>query len=692
MPRDFLLEIGLEEIPARFIPDASAQLKDKVEQFLKSKRIGFAEIKPFSTPRRLAVWVKQVEERQEDLNEILRGPAKRIAVEEDGSWSKAAIGFARGKGANVEDLFIEEVKGEEYLFVRKSQAGEPTVQILPELVTVISSMSFPKNMRWGKEELRFVRPIRWIVALFGDEVIPMTIAGVRSGAITYGHRFLGNQVTLASPDQYVSLLEKGYCLVDPDERRNRIVEQIRALEAEKGWVVPLDEGLLEEVTNLVEYPTVLYGSFDETFLQIPSQVLITSMREHQRYFPVESPEGELLPYFITVRNGDRRNLEGVAKGNEKVLSARLADARFFYEEDQKMSIDACLARLESVIFHEELGTIADKVRRIRELSGEWTEMLKLDQDLAEAIDRTASICKFDLVTHMVYEFPELQGIMGADYARKLGESEEVSQGIFEHYLPRFAGDQLPASTVGAIVGLADKIDTIVGSFSIGIIPTGSQDPYGLRRAAQGIVQILLDKELPLTLDQLWRSSIQVYRKRNLYKENEEELLRDLDQFFMLRLKNLLQERGIRYDVIDAVLSAPIHEIVQLVKKADILQERVERPDFKKTVEAFTRVNNLANKAEHDHLQPSDLVEEIEQTLWEAYQTVNQTVENALSEGDLSAVLDSMTSLQTHIEAFFANVMVMVEDEKLRTARLALLKRLSRLFAQYADFNKLVFSS
>lgn len=691
MSKDFLLEIGLEEVPARFIPEASCQLAEKVAQFLNQRRIGYQRIESYSTPRRLAVLVRSLEEKQSDLNEVLRGPAKRIAVDHEGNWTKAAIGFATGKGATVEDLFFQEVKGEEFVFVRIHQQGEDTVKLLPEITGVIASMHFPKNMRWGTKELRFVRPIRWLVAMYGDQVVPMSIADVESSNISYGHRFLGHPVTITQPGDYVQLLEKEYCLVDPNERRSRIVAQIKELEAEMNWNIPLDEGLLEEVTHLLEYPTVLYGTFDPEFLKIPREVLVTSMKEHQRYFPVESKDGRLLNHFVTVRNGDRRNLEGVAKGNEKVLSARLADARFFYEEDQKLSIAQCLARLENVVFHEELGTIADKVRRIRELTGEWAEILQLDEETAELVDRTASICKFDLVTNMIYEFPELQGIMGEDYARKLGEKEEVARGIFEHYLPRFSGDRLPSSDVGTLVSLADKIDTIVGSFSIGIIPTGSQDPYGLRRQAQGIVQILFEREVDLTLEQLFDSSIRIFQQNGRLKKEPTELKQDLWGFFQLRLKNLLQERGVRYDVIDAILSSPINKIPDLVARAEVLLEQVEQAEFKKTVEAFTRVNNLAAKAESNQLDPQLLIEEVEKRLYLKFLEIREKVDDAFHAGQYATALTTMAGVQSDIEQFFDKVMVMVDDLTLRNARLALLKNLSELFHRFADFNKLVFA-
>ncbi len=690
MHKDFLLEIGLEEMPARFIPNASSHLEEKVYQFLEQHRIQYESLQSFSTPRRLAVLVTNLATKQEDLNEELRGPAKRIAIDEAGNWSKAAIGFARGKGLTVDDLYMQEVNGEQFVFVRKQEVGKETKAILSELSTVISSMSFPKNMRWGVEELRFVRPIRWLVALYGSDVIPMTVAGVLSDRITYGHRFLGAAVLVGRPDQYATLLQEQFCFVDPTEREARILNQIAQIrENNDGWDISPDQELLSELVNLVEYPTVFVGSFAESYLEVPSEVLTTSMRVNQRYIVVES-EGQLLPYFVGVRNGDDRSIDLVVKGNEKVLSARLADAKFFYDEDQKLSIDDYNERLETVVWHEELGSMADKVRRIRELSGEWAEMLKLENKKVDLIDRAASICKFDLVTHMVYEFPELQGLMGYYYAGKIGEPLEVARAIHEHYFPLSAGGACPSDDIGSLVAIADKIDTIVGSFLIGIIPTGSQDPYGLRRAAHGVVQIVTEMKIDLSLDQLFRSSLSIYRKLNKLTKTDDEVLEELGQFFSLRVKNILQEKGIRYDIIDAILPSIFGNLEDLMQKAAVLQAQIEQSEFKKVVEAINRVANLAKKAESTDLVVEDLEETVEIALWERFAEVRQLTEKELQEDHFNETLSHLASLQPEIEAFFDQVMVMVEDEKLRKARLALLKNLSNLFNTFADFSKLIF--
>ena len=686
--RDLLVEVGLEEMPARFVAQTAAQFKEKVEKWLAAERIPFDQITALETPRRFAVLINGLAEKQPDRNEEAKGPARKIAQDEAGNWSKAALGFARSNNVEADQLYYKEVNGIEYVHARKSEAGKATTDLLPQLGDVITSMNFPKNMRWGARDLKYVRPIRWLVALFGEELVSLEVAGVKSGRVSRGHRFLGAEVEISKPGEYVSKLAEQHVLVNPEERRAIIVEQIKRMEQEKGWNIPMDEGLLDEVVHLVEYPTALYGTFEEEFLTIPREVLVTSMREHQRYFPVEDAKGQLLNHFVTVRNGDSRALENVAKGNEKVLRARLSDARFFYVEDQKLTIDSCLKRLETIVFHEELGTIGDKVRRVRKTAGQIGAKLGVSQEEAKQVDRIAEISKFDLVTNMVGEFPELQGIMGEDYARKAGESELVASGVFEHYLPRFAGDKMPVSAQGAIVSMADKLDTIVGCFSIGIVPTGSQDPYGLRRMAAAIVSILVERDWQLSLDQLWDAALETYAAQGVTKRPVEEVKKDLVDFFVLRLKNVLQENHVRYDVIDAVLSADLTQVPDLLAKAKALMAAVEDEEFKLIVEQFNRVNNLAQKAEADQVDEALFAEEVERALYQSYLSVSQEV-SALA--DQEKVLGTLSTLREPIKAFFDQVMVMAEDQAVRANRLGLLLRLSRLIFGYADFAKIVFA-
>lgn len=690
MSKDLLFEIGLEEVPARFIPNAIQQLKERMTAWLDSSRIAYSAVEAYATPRRLAVLVKEVAEKQEDINEEVKGPSRKIALDEAGNWSKAALGFARSQGVDPEKFTFKELGGVEYIYATKSSIGVPTADVLSEgLLHILHAMTFPKFMRWASYDFKFVRPIRWLVALFGSDIVNLEIAGVQSGNVTRGHRFLGQEAVVESPADYVEVLRKQHVIVDIEERQSLIVKQIEALAAEKDWTIAVKDDLLEEVLYLVETPTVLFGGFDPAFLNIPKDVLITSMREHQRYFPVLDRTGKLLPYFVTVRNGGSQSLEVIAKGNEKVLRARLSDAKFFYEEDQKLEIKDALSKLESIVFHEELGTVGDKVRRIRRIADALAEKLRVSQDTQESVSRAADICKFDLVTQMVYEFPELQGVMGEDYARKAGEKEEVARAVFEHYQPRFAGETVPSTNAGAIVSIADKIDTITGCFSIGIIPTGSQDPYALRRQAAGIVQILLDRKLSATLSDVFNIALDVHSNFGNMKRSADEIRKELHEFFGLRVKKLLSET-LRYDVVDAVLSAGYDDVASVVNRGAALMTAVQTGDaFKATVESFNRVGNLAAKAVHKSVNTGEFTEQGEKNLYEAWYGAYESYCTALQEGDATQALTLASSITPAVTVFFDSVMVMAEDDAVRNNRLALLAAIDSELKRFADFSKLV---
>lgn len=693
--QDFLLEIGVEEMPARFVRQSMEQLQTKLEQWLGEHSLTYAHIAAFATPRRLSVLVKGLAERQADREEEVKGPAKKIALDDAGNWTKAAQGFARSQGVSVDDLIFKEQKGVEYVYAHKQIKGLETEQLLPQLEELIKGLTFPKQMRWGSHTLRFVRPLKWLVALYGQTVIPLEITGVMADRYTEGHRFLSGSIRLDQPGEYVEVLRDNFVIVNMEERKHMIVEQLQAIEKENGWTVPIDQALLEEVTQLVEYPTALYGSFDKEFLDIPSEVLITSMKEHQRYFPVTDERGRLLPHFITIRNGQEDSEGLVVRGNEKVIRARLADARFFYEEDKKLKIDTALSQLEQIVFQEELGSIGDKVRRVKQLALHVASAVQLDEQARQSLERAAEICKFDLVTQMVGEFPELQGIMGEKYAGLAGEDEEVSKAVREHYLPRFAGDKLPTQQISSILSIADKMDTIAGCFGIGIQPTGSQDPYALRRQATGIVQIILAENWPITLAQLFSLTLSVLRQANLLKEDEQKIIRDLEQFFFLRLKNKLQEEGIRYDLIEAVLVDYANtSLVAIVTKANLLMKEMKKETFKPLVEAFTRVNNLAIKLEERDRPVKEALFEgaSEQTLFDIYDIVNKDYTVHAQAGQWEEAFQALIQLQEPIDQFFEETMVMVDKEELRLNRLALLQKVSQLLHRFADFSQIVFSS
>ncbi|MCY8207227.1 glycine--tRNA ligase subunit beta [Bacillus subtilis] len=674
--QDLLLEIGLEEMPARFLNESMVQLGDKLTGWLKEKNITHGEVKLFNTPRRLAVFVKDVAEKQDDIKEEAKGPAKKIALDADGNWTKAAIGFSKGQGANVEDLYIKEVKGIEYVFVQKFQAGQETKSLLPELSGLITSLHFPKNMRWGNEDLRYIRPIKWIVALFGQDVIPFSITNVESGRTTQGHRFLGHEVSIESPSAYEEQLKEQHVIADPIVRKQMIQSQLEAMAAENNWSIPVDEDLLDEVNHLVEYPTALYGSFESEFLSIPEEVLVTTMKEHQRYFPVKDKNGDLLPHFITVRNGNSHAIENVARGNEKVLRARLSDASFFYKEDQKLNIDANVKKLENIVFHEELGSLADKVRRVTSIAEKLSVRLQADEDTLKHVKRAAEISKFDLVTHMIYEFPELQGIMGEKYARMLGEDEAVAAAVNEHYMPRSAGGETPSTFIGAVVAMADKLDTIASFFSIGVIPTGSQDPYGLRRQASGIVAILLDRNWGISFEELLTF---------VQTDKENELL----DFFTQRLKYVLNAEQIRHDVIDAVLESSELEPYSALHKAQVLEQKLGAPGFKETAEALGRVISISKKGVRGDIQPDLFENEYEAKLFDAYQTAKQNLQENFSKKDYEAALASLAALKEPIDAYFDHTMVIADNEALKANRLAQMVSLADEIKSFANMNALI---
>lgn len=689
MAKDLLFEIGMEEIPARFIRAAAEQLEERVSRSLRDARIDFSAIQSYATPRRVAIIVSSLAETQTDLTEEIKGPSKKIALNEHGEWSKAAEGYMRNQGIHSSNLYFREVAGVEYIYATKKNEGIATSELLSNLLTqVIHSMTFPKNMRWGNYDLKFVRPIRWIVALYGKDIVPIEVAGVKSNNITRGHRFLGKDIHLDSAQSYLESLKLQYVFADIEERKKIILSQLHDLALEKEWTISIKEDLLEEVLFLVEYPTVLYGGFDSDYLNIPRDVLITSMREHQRYFPVFDHDDHLLPFFVAVRNGDTRFIDQVARGNEKVLRARLSDARFFYLEDHKMTIDLALSKLESIVYHEGLGSVGDKVRRICSMAERLSNWLKLEPVIVDKIKRAAAICKFDLVTQMVYEFPELQGIMGEDYARKFGENESVAVAVNEHYQPRFSGDQSPKSIIGAVISIADKMDSIVGCFFLGIIPTGSQDPYALRRQAAGVVQILLDHQITCKLSELFDWAIEVYDNNGLMKRNRDQVVQGLQDFFSLRVKNLLSDKA-RYDVVDAIMVSGFDDVTSAVGKTSALMNILPLPETKLSLESFNRVNNLAAKALSGHLNASLYTEEIEHHLHQTWETIHQQFKDFMNKGEEHKALEALILLREPITEYFEAVMVMSDNTSLREARLALLKHISDDLKCFADFQKIV---
>lgn len=685
MAKDLLLEIGTEEIPAKFMPGILQQLETVIKSRFQDQRIGYSELRALGTPRRMVLIVRDMADIQQDKTSENRGPSLKVAFDAEGKATKAAEGFARGQGVAADQLVVKEG----YVYAIVHETGKPVKDILPTLLPeIITSLNFPKSMRWADLDFRFVRPIRWLVALLGSEVIPFTITEVTTGNISRGHRFLSKgDIYVKDADDYLSKLAENHVMVDQDVRRKVIREQIEKMARSQGGQASIDEELLEEVVYLVEYPTALYGRFEEKYLELPPEAVITPMREHQRYFPVWGADGNLMPMFITVRNGGADYIDIVRHGNERVLRARLADARFFFEEDQKVRLADRVEKLKTMVFQEGLGTLYDKTIRLERLSVQIAKSAGVAADLYPSIERGAYLAKADLVTGMVYEFTELQGIMGRQYALLNGEATEVAEAVFEHYLPRFAGDVLPAADAGRTISIADKIDNIVATFSRGLIPTGSQDPYALRRQALGICHIMINAKYHISLCQLIADAMDLLAISG--SERREKLTADITEFFKLRIKNILADENLRYDMIDAVMAVGIDDLYDAWLRGQALLTEGSASAMQRTVQAFTRVGNLAKNAVSEEVNPALFATDAERALYQAYTAARGKVENMAATSDYLGVLTVMSEMAAPIDEFFSAVMVMVEDLDIRNNRLALLKAITGLTARMADLSKIV---
>ena len=685
MTKDLLLEIGTEEIPAKFMPAALAQLENTTKVKLTELRISYGDVRAVGTPRRLAVIVKEVDIAQADKHSENKGPSIKIAFGQDGSPTKAALGFARGQGVDPAALVVKD----EYVYAIVQEQGRPVAELLPDLLTdIVNSLSFPKSMRWGDLDMRFVRPIRWLVALFGSDVVDFTLPGVSSGRITRGHRFLGQaEVEVASVADYFDCLNKNFVMVDQDVRRRIIKEQIENLAVSRGGTATIDQELLEEVVYLVEYPTALCGDFEAKYLSLPPEAIITPMREHQRYFPVTGKDGKLLPMFITVRNGGAEHIDIVRHGNERVLKARLADAQFFFEEDRKIPLADRVEKLKTIVFQEGLGTLYDKVLRLERLATGFGQILGVSQDELSIVNRGAHLAKADLVTGMVCEFTELQGIMGREYAKLNGERLEVTEAVYEHYLPRFAGDDLPQTTAGRLISIADKMDNIVATFSRGLIPTGSQDPYALRRQALGIVNTLIDANYHVSLCAIAGQAMDLLGITD--NERRTKLVADIEDFFRLRIKNIFTEENLRYDMIDAVLATGNDDIYDTWLRAKAMAVEGGTPEMQKAVQALVRVGNLAKNATSETIDTSLFTADAEHNLYKSYLEAQAVIAKYQAEKNYQGILTVLASIAAPIDVFFGAVMVMVEEVEVKNNRLALLKSIATLAAQTADLTKIV---
>lgn len=684
MSKTLLLEIGTEEVPAHVMPGILSQLKENAAKTFEELRIEYKNIKTLGTPRRSALLVEGLAEQQADLSKENRGPAVNIAFDADGNPTKAAQGFARGQGVKPEEL----VTKDGYVYAMVHEKGGQTVDLLGDtLKGLVDGLNFPNNMHWADLDYKFIRPLRWLVALYGQDVIDFEVANVKSGRTSRGHRFLyEGDFEIVNAEDYVEACRKASIIVDQNERCEMIRQQIAEVAAANGGQAEVNEDLLEEVLYLVEYPTALCGKFDEKYLALPAEAVITPMRDHQRYFPVLK-DGQLLPLFITIRNGGKEHLETVQHGNERVLRARLEDAQFFFDEDRKKTLEQHGEKLKTVVFQDGLGTIYDKALRLEVLAGYIADAIGAnEQDKKDAV-RAAKLAKADLVTGMVTEFTELQGVMGREYALLDGETKAVAQAIDEHYMPRFAGDSQPASVAGRIVSLADKIDTIVGTFSRGLIPTGSQDPFALRRQALGIVNMLKEAQYHISLNQLVAKAMELLKIADAGQQAK--LQNDVADFMKLRLKNVLADAGIRYDVVDAVF-VTVDDIYGVFLRAQAVNEAVKQ-DMEKTIQAFVRTGNIARKAEDVQaaVETGLLAEQVEKDLYKAYEDASDKAEKEIAAQDYAGAIATLSQLAAPIDAFFDGVMVMDKDEKIKNNRLGLLKLVDNLICQVADFSKIV---
>ena len=691
---DFLLEIGTEEMPAQYVSLAIQRYQQIFTNFFETNGLMFEAMQTFATPRRLAFWFKALSARQSDRVDEVRGPAAKAGKNAAGEWSPAAQGFARSQGINVTELMIKDTPAGPYLFAVKSVKGQPTKELLSvHLPALLTFADWPKSMRWGAVDLKFIRPIRWLLALLGDEVVPICVADVTSSNITFGHRTLAPQaVQVGHPSEYAATLANVFVMANVEERRAVIARQVQQLAETSGYIAQIDEKLLDEVTQLVEYPTAFMGSFDEGFLVIPDRVIVTSMKENQRYFPVYNKNGELAPRFIGVRNGGERNLEQVVKGNEKVLTARLADATFFFAEDQKVALENWQTKLRTMTYQDELGSVYDRELRIAKIASEIANALHVSPAVKAQIETAARFCKFDLATHMVYEFPELEGYMGGVYANLILHDQAVGQAIEEQYFPKGSGAPIAKSLPGKVVALADKLERLVGGVSTLGTPTGSQDPYGLRRSAIGIVRTLAEGEVALSLEVLVDLTVSVMGHDETVASSMDASLRhDVLSFLSTRFKTWLVDSGLSADVAEGLVSVRPYAVLEVANISGGVAAQLAQGGFRTLVETSKRVRNILAKQviSQEPLQIDMFKEEVERNLFETVLSVQKRAKDALLEQDAITALQSLLNLEEPVNRFFEQVMVMDERDDVRAHRLSLLNSVQNTLSMILDLSQIV---
>jgi len=685
--KELFLEIGAEEIPAGFIMDTIHRLEIEIIQALGEAHIEYGDTKRLGTPRRLVISISDVLEKQPDWPTEKQGPAEKVAKDENGQPTKALIGFAKGQGLSVDDLELRETSKGKYYYAVKEEKGVETKNLLPNILSnIVSSINFKKSMRWRNLDVTFARPVHWIVALYGGEVVDFSFGDVRSGNKSRGHRFHAPaEFEVKSFADYKEKCISARVIADPEERKRLISEGVRKAASDAGGRLIEDEGLVEEVANLVEYPVVVCGSFDNGYLDLPKDVVVNAMRDHQRYFSVENSRGKLLPVFITVSNTEAKDMQMVRAGNERVLRARLSDAAFYYYEDLKRPLDGMVESLKSVVFQAKLGTSFEKMERFSALAAFIAD--EVSPAKRDDVLRAARLAKADLVSGVVGEFAKLQGVMGREYALKAGERPEVAEAIFEHYLPRNAGDILPATDSGAIVSIADKMETLCSCFGIGLVPTGAADPYALRRQTLGIINILLDKKYSISLSKLIDSALEIAKEK--VDRDICETKKAVLEFVRTRLSGLLASRGYAHDVVDAVLARGFDDIADTVEIIKALSHLKGLPDFEPLAVAFKRVANITKDFESTGVDPSAFEDDAEKALYNACREIGRNVSALAGKGEYKEAMLKAAEIRPLVDRFFDDILVMVDSEKIRSNRLSLLKEISGLFMRFADFSRIV---
>ncbi len=697
----FIFEIGTEEIPSVYIDNILKDLKNNTTNILGQLRIDYHNISTMGSPRRLIVIVDGIAPRQKDISHKIKGPSVTIAFDSQGKPQKPAIKFAQTNRIKLNELIIEKSSKGEYIFARKLIKGKKLGLLLPEIcLSLINSINLPKSMRWGLSSMRFIRPIRWLLALYDNKIVHFKMDNLTSGRTTYGHRLLApGPIKVNNVENYFDILKKRFVIIDPEIRKENIKNQIFQIIRGNNGKEHIEEELLDEVKNLVEFPKVLVGKFDKKYLDLPVEVLSSVMIKHQKYFPIFNKNGVLLPLFLVVINGNEdRFTKPITEGNERVLKARLEDAKFFYQEDQKITergvkpLDSKRLKLKNVIFQENLGTVYDKVERISILSKRIAQELKISSNFIQILERSAQLCKSDLVTEMVKEFPELQGIMGREYALLQGEDSQVATTIYEHYLPRFSGDNYPKTITGSILSIADKLDNIVSCFINNIIPDGSQDPYALRRQALGIINIIMQHKIHFSIDQIIDLNINLFltdkcetKPLNIKNRIGIQIVKD---FILQRLRYLLLEKQYRYDIIDAVLAKNLNSIFDILNRITSIQRIYHTSNFLRTITAATRAYNLSKNISNLKIDANLLQEREEHILYNQYIKTKESVEKLMAKQYYDEIYACLETLNEVIDVFFDEVLVMVDDENLRNNRLALLKNIADLYFTVADLSKI----